>query len=252
MTKVSVARPGAPSPDALELTLEALRSEIDGIDDELLSLIQQRQRLAGRVGLLKTVRTSALKIRPDREAAVISRRLARAAPEQRRMAAAIWRELMSAGLAAQGRMTVSVWSGPRADVRELARVRFGASADFVNAANPEAALAAAREKDTIAVLALDPQSDWWARLPECDDLWVIEGLARRSPLDPVALAVGGVDPGCLARGVMYRVSQGGGSGLDGAPERVLAASHGQRLCVSEDMGGPLDRRAGVIGTAAPF
>ena len=234
-----------------ELTLEAIRTEIDGLDDEILHLIQHRQRLAGRIGLLKDVAANGLKIRPDREAAVVARRLSRAAPDTRRLAAAVWRELMSGGLAAQTPIEVQVWAGQRRDVREAARSRFGGSADYAEAHTSRQALDAALEHDRIAVLALDPDDSWWVELAERPDLWVFEGLGRRGPLDPIALAVGRLEPSALARGATYRVSFGGDSGMEGRQERVLASCGGRRLCVERDTGkAPLDREHGVVGAAA--
>jgi chorismate mutase len=234
-----------------ELTLDAIRSEIDGLDDEILHLIQHRQRLAGRIGTLKDVAATGLKIRPDREANVVARRLARATPETRRIATAVWRELMSGGLAAQGGTEVLVWSGARRDVRDAARGRFGGSADYADAHSARTALDAALDRDAIAVLALDPDHPWWIELTERSDLWVLEGLGRRGALDPIALAVGKIDPSSLARGVTYRVTHGGDSGMEGRREKVLAVSDGRRLCVERDLGkGALDRDRGVIGAAA--
>lgn len=249
MSKLSLAS-AVPEPLHAELTLEALRAEIDGLDDELLHLIQHRQRLASRIGLLKDVAATGLKIRPDREAAVISRRLARASSATRKVALGVWRELMSGGIAAQGGMEVRVWSGARRDVRELARARFGGCADLADAATAQTALEAASSQDALAVLAIEPGDSWWRDLADRPDLWVVEGLGRRGALDPVALAVGRVDPGCLARGALFRVTSGGDSGMDGRAQKVLAVADGRRLCVERDADAPLDRELGVIGTGA--
>lgn len=234
-----------------DLRLEALRSEIDGLDDEILHLIQHRQELARRIGGVKENAAAGLKLRPDREARVITRRLARATPETRRLALSVWRELMSGGLSIQHQLEVAVWSGARRDTREAARSRFGGSADYRDAPTPELALETALRDGKIAVLALDPDQAWWIDLPERTDLWVFEGLGRRGPNDPTALAVGRVDSDTLARGgVVYRVSTGGDSGMEGRAERVLAVSEGRRLCVSRDSASdPLERDKGVVGCA---
>ena len=50
--------------------VEKLRREIDGVDDELLRLINQRARLASRIGALKA---GAPAYRPEREAEVLRR-----------------------------------------------------------------------------------------------------------------------------------------------------------------------------------
>jgi chorismate mutase len=249
MPKLSLATTGA-SPLS-DLRLEALRSEIDGLDDEILHLIQHRLELARRIGEVKENRDAGLKLRPDREARVISRRLARAEPEARRLVLSVWRELMSGGLAIQHQLEVVVWSGARRDARDAARARFGGSAEYRNALTPQIALEAARQDNTIAVLALDPDAPWWAELPEHEDLWVFEGMGRRGPKDPAALAVGRIDTSTLARGgVVYRVSTGGDSGMEGRAEHVLAVSEGRRLTAARDVNtGPLERDKGVVGCA---
>ncbi len=255
MSKLSIVPAREPAPAAQDLTLEALRAEIDGVDDEILALIQHRQRLAGRIGSVKATAVdtvSHLKLRPDREARVIQRRIERADPAHRRLAVSLWRELMSAGLSAQGQLQVSVWSGPRKDVRDAARGRFGGCADYRDVRTAEEALDAAIAHDQVAVLALDPETPWWSMLHERPNLWVFEGLGRRGPNDPAALAIGRMDASVLARGgVMYRVSTGGDGGMEGHAERVLSVSEGHRLCVQRDTGaGVLDRAKGVIGCAA--
>ncbi len=256
MTKLSVVPSRTPAAPSNDLTLDAIRAEIDGVDDEILQLIQHRQRLAARIGEIKDAAgegpAPGLKLRPDREASVISRRVARAQPGCKRLAQALWRELMSAGLSVQQQLEVVVWSGPRRDARDAARARFGGSADYRDARSAADALEAALKDDTIAVLALDPDDAWWAELLDRPDLWVFEGLGRRGPSDPAALAVGRVNAANLARGgVTYRISTGGDSGTDHRAERVISVSEGRRLCVSRDLGsGPLDREHGVVGTAA--
>lgn len=234
--------------ETVEMDLASIRHEIDGLDDEILHLIQHRQRLAQRIGDLKEAQGPGLKLRPDREARVIARQAERVPPANRKLVAAVWRELMSAGLAAQGEIVVSVWSGGRKDTREAARARFGGCAVYRDAATPEAALEAACVEGGVAVIALDPESDWWASLADRDDLWIFDGLGRRGAMDPAALAIGKVETGSLARGVTYRVSSGGDSGMDGRAERLLAVGQGSRLYAAKAEGS-LDRAHGVVGSA---
>jgi chorismate mutase len=249
MSPVSLAAVRAESP-AADPTLKSLRGELDAIDGEILDLIGRRQGVARRIGELKDASASGLKLRPDREIEVLRGVASRAAPEDRRCVESLWREVMSAGLACQGQLEVSVWSGARRDGLMLARGRFGGSADYRDVATPEQALKAA-EADGVAVLALDADTAWWSELPEREGLWVFDALGRRGPTDPVVLAVGKLDPGLLARGVSYRVSTGGDSGGDGRAERLITVSQGRRLYAVTDRGrGALDRARGVIGCAA--
>lgn len=233
-----------PAPD-----LAALRAELDGLDAELLALVERRQTVAGRIGGLKQATGAGLKLRPDREAAVLRGVLARAAPAHHRFVLAMWREVMSAGLSAQGQVEVAIWSGARRDAAVLARARFGGSAEYRDAATPEEALACA-DADGVALLALDPDTAWWEHLRERTDLWIFEALGRRGAADPAVLAVGRLDPGVLAQGVSYRISAGGGSGWEGRPERLISAGRGLRLYAVADAGeGGLDRGHGMVGCA---
>ena len=135
-------------------------------------------------------------------------------------------------------------------MREAARSRFGGCADYKDYRLASDALDAALVNDGVAVLALDGEDPWWATLLERRDLWIFEGVGRRGPMDPAALAVGKLDPAVLAHGVAYRISTGGDSCMEGRSERVLAVSEGRRLCVLKDPGAPLDRERGVVGSAA--
>jgi chorismate mutase len=250
----SLAVPGpvvsaAETPPVADAALLALRTELDGIDSQLLALVEQRQGVASRIGGLKQAAAPGLKLRPDREAAVLRRVTQSVAEPNRRFAQALWREIMGAGLAAQGPLEVAVWAGARRDAGVLARARFGGSADYRDVATPADALAAA-DADGVAVLALDPDTAWWEDLPERSDLWIFEALGRRGAADPAVLMVGRLAPGLLARGVSYRVSAGGDSGWDGRAERLISAGRGRRLYAVQDNGqGPLDRAHGLVGAA---
>jgi chorismate mutase len=150
--------------------LEAVRARIDAVDGELLRLIDERAALAGQVAAAKWAEAGDLPpgfgLRPDREAQVMRRLLARP-----RMAATpalvlrIWRELMAESLALQEPFRLVAWGGrDPARTAELARLRFGAAPPMAMMAKPEDALKAARETGVVAVLPLDPGSTWWARL----------------------------------------------------------------------------------------
>jgi chorismate mutase len=245
MSKLSLVASRTPE---LELTLDAVRSEIDHLDEELLRLVERRLRLASRIGDLKESGGPGLKLRPDREAAVIRHMLDRATPGARRVTQALWRELMSAGLSVQAELQVVTWTGGRRDTAQQARVRFGACAAYSEAASADEALAAADRDRTVAVLAVDPETPWWADLPEREGLWVFEALGRRGPVDPSALVIGRVEASSLAEGVRYRVSTGGESDANGRPGRLVAAGAGRRLYASREVG-PADRDHGWVGSA---
>jgi chorismate mutase len=211
----AVATP--PTAPVADEALQALRAELDDIDSQLLTLIEQRQGVAARIGGLKQAAAPGLKLRPDREAAVLRRVAGAVAEPNQRFAQALWREIMGAGLVAQGPLEVAVWAGARRDA---------------------------------AVLALDPDTAWWEDLPERSDLWIFEALGRRGAADPAVLMIGRLAPGLLARGVSYRVSAGGDSGWDGRAEKLISAGRGRRLYAVLDPGeDPLDRAHGLVGAA---
>jgi hypothetical protein len=110
----------------------------------------------------------------------------------------IWRELMGANLAAQGPFNLAVW-GPKDPARavELARFRFGAAPPLRSFAKPEEALAVARGKGGVAVLALTADNAWWGRLLAEPKLRVFSALpciAAWGPLSGLAVAQVEVEP----------------------------------------------------------
>jgi chorismate mutase / prephenate dehydratase len=232
---------------ASPLTVEALRAEIDEVDEQLLALIERRQRLAGRIGAHKSPHP--LKLHPGREARVIARLGRLASPDVASIVGPVWRELIGAGLAVQQQIKVAVWPAGRDDLSRMARARFGAGASYQGVSIPEEALDAAADGSVVAVLALRPESAWWTELLSLRDLRVFDTLGGRGPLDPVALVVGRVESDALARGIAYRVARGGGGGA--APGRILGVGSGWRLSAVRESGAALlDRDAGWVGAAA--
>lgn len=227
---------------ASDLTLEALRSEIDAHDDQILTLLERRMAIAARVRAFKDAGKT-LNLKPDREARVVARLLGAARPETRSLVEAVWREVLAAGLAAQGRIGVSVWPGRRGDLRQAARARFGAAATYREAGSAADALAAAAAGEGVAVLSVEGDAPWWADLS--DDLWVFDVVAEAG--GPPALAVGRVDPVSLAHGRVLRVSAGGDAAPSTGRAKVLATAEGLRLQIEPDRGAAPERSRGVIG-----
>ena len=248
-----ILAPSETSPEALA----RLRAEIDALDGQLLQILQRRIALAREIGRNKppVEGKRSLGFRPDREAAVVGGLLTRADPSMRQLVLGVWREVMSAGLAAQGEMAVIVWRGPERRVGvDAARRRFGASATYARAPTPKDALEAAAAGEALSVLALESDQPWWLEFIEGrPDLWVCEALsATDDAREPDALAVGRLPPQSLAPGRELRVTQGGGDGgWAGAPDLVLATAEGWRLTLAaRATDGPLDASArdrGVIG-----
>lgn len=231
------------------LTLQALRHEIDRIDAEMLDLLNRRLQIARRVGKAKDAPHGPfLNLRPDREAAVLDRLLDQASDLARPAVAPIWREVIAAGLAQQGTLSVALWRGVE-DGRtwDRARQRFGSQVTYMGVANPRAALDAAQLGNTVAVLNLSADHPWWIDLAkDYPDLWVFESLddARGTP---VALCVGRMDPASLAKGRVFSAAPGGDAGEGEGRRRTLASYHGWSLAVTEGGTQAMDRGRGVIG-----
>ena len=115
--------------------LLALRDQIDGLDKQLLELLNQRARVAEQVGEIKRAEGTPF-FRPDRVAQVIDKiRAANPGPLKAEHVAAIWREIMSACLALESPQRVAVL-GPVGTFCEQAAIEyFGGAADLVYCAN---------------------------------------------------------------------------------------------------------------------
>jgi chorismate mutase len=99
-------KPGAP-----DISLEAIRREIDAIDDGLLALLERRFEAVEQVRAAKAQGASAeaTPLRPGREAEILRRLLgARRGLIPPDLLVRIWRAIMSAAAAAQAPMTVHV------------------------------------------------------------------------------------------------------------------------------------------------
>lgn len=255
-------------------SLDEVRARIDGIDGELLRLLDERAALAGAVAAAKRAADPAggFGLRPERETQVIRALLAR--PRRAASAALVlrlWRELMAESLAGQGPFHLSVWGGrDPARAAELARLRFGAAPPLRMADRPQAAVAAAREPGGVAVLALEPGTAWWGRLLAEPRLRVFAALPELTAWGaPAALAVAAVPVGPTGGDQTYWVTEAAGRaeeteaalGALGLAGRLLSEGGGLRLFALAGYVQPEDERLarapgrlhGVIGSAPlPF
>ena len=112
-------------------SLAQLRTEIDAVDQELLTLLNRRAGLAHEVGEIKKVEGSPV-YRPEREAQVIlGLQGANPGPLKAANIATIWREIMSACRALEAPQRVA-YLGPAGTFSEQAAVTFfGASIEHV-------------------------------------------------------------------------------------------------------------------------
>lgn len=104
-------------------TLPELRDAIDGVDRELLALLNRRAALAHEVGDIKRAEGSTV-FRPEREAQVIAGlQQANPGPLQHASVAHIWREVMSACRALEAPQRVA-YLGPAGTFSEQAALQF--------------------------------------------------------------------------------------------------------------------------------
>ena len=232
MPQAAIAAP-APAPD-----LQALRTRIDRIDDELLKLMEARLTCAAAVANCKAS-DARLRLRPAREQQVIDRLTARAGRMPAPAVTAIWRELMGANLQAQKSVHIVIHCPEQPVlVTDQARLRFGGAAPIVAAGTPEDALDRARHREAIAVIEFSPLSSWWVELFHDEALTIFDCLRDRHGRI-VALIVGRVaaqyvtqDSALLVLGDgSLRRRAGAGDQL-----KTLAICGNLRLCVSRKAG----------------
>ncbi|MGA9658482.1 MAG: chorismate mutase, partial [Asticcacaulis sp.] len=177
-------------------SLDALRSQIDALDSELLRLIDARAALGQAIGEAK-IRAEPDKaqvclLRPDREALLIRKLLAmprKAASDG--LIGRIWHELISENLRIQGEATGGLnltlsSTDPVKDVLSWARDRFGFAPSHSYVKDATAAIQAARDVRHISVLSLDPRGGaWWARLLAEPHVRIIAALPETSGARPL-------------------------------------------------------------------
>jgi chorismate mutase/prephenate dehydratase len=126
-----------PVPDnrPVDEQLGDLRVRIDSVDRQLLSLLNERARLAQHVGEVKKIDGSPV-FRPDRETQVIDGlKAANPGPVRADSIAPIWREIMSACRSLEARLRVA-FLGPVGTFTEQAALNyFGSSIEPVLCAN---------------------------------------------------------------------------------------------------------------------
>ena len=149
--------------------LGALRVQIDALDNQLLSLLNQRAHVAEQVGEIKRAEGSPF-FRPDRVAQVIDKiTQANPGPLKNEHIAAIWREIMSACLALEAPQRVAVL-GPQGTFCEQAAIEFfGSAANLIYCANFDEvfhATAAGTAQYGVSAWKTPPKA-WWAAHSIC-------------------------------------------------------------------------------------
>ncbi len=159
-------------PEDLPEDLDALRREIDEIDDSLHQGLMRRTELVHRIAEVKERDATAngdgaVYLRPGREAALLRRRLDRHAGElPRAVIARIWREMIGAFGQLQKPLRVLVHAPSKSvGYWDLARNHFGSIASMSMHVSAQRVLTeVANSKSAIGILTEpeeDEQQPWW-------------------------------------------------------------------------------------------
>jgi chorismate mutase / prephenate dehydratase len=192
-----------PTTPAADPALQALRAEIDALDDAMHDLLMRRAAVVARMAGSRAKTGAGSPLRPGREAAVLRRLLGRHSGALSRGAVVrIWRHVFMAHTAIQGAFTAAVAaSGEAAQTLALAREHFGASTPLTPFASPAQALAAlSAGKASVAVLPTptgEGEGAWWqsleaprlsvvARLPFVADATRADAALVVAPVPPDA------------------------------------------------------------------
>lgn len=201
-------RPATVAASALD-ELARLRAEVDRIDDAVIDLLLERMAVVRRIGALKATDAAAtpgMALRPAREAEIIRRLAARAAPDLPAPAVTrMWRELLAATTRLQTPFAVAVLADPATPhVWALARDHFGALTPLVpvETAHHGFRLIGAGETELLVLPAPDDDSYWWQRVA----LTLLDSPLRivaRLPFCAVPTADGGdSSPAALVLGAL--------------------------------------------------
>ncbi len=160
----------APAPPTADPALQALRAEIDALDDAMHDLLMRRAAVVARMAASRAKTGGGSPLRPGREAAVLRRLLGRHSGALSRGAVVrIWRHIFMAHTAIQGIFTAAIAApGEAAPAMPLAQEHFGSATPLNIYASPAQALAAVSAgKASVAVLpapAAEGDGAWWQNL----------------------------------------------------------------------------------------
>jgi chorismate mutase-like protein len=199
MTPSPHARPAPAGTDPLA----ALRAEIDAVDDALHDLLMRRADVVARIAAGRVKDAAASPLRPGREAAMLRRLLSRhAGPLPPAALVRLWREILAASSAMQGRLSVLLPSG-NAALADAARRHFGVGAALLHEPDPADLLPrlvdGAAQAAVLPLPAEDGPGAWWAGLDPAS-VQVVARLpffaadAASSRPEAMLLARGDADP----------------------------------------------------------
>lgn len=220
----NAARLQTETPDA-PATLDALRAEIDSLDDRLHDLLMRRAEVVERLARSRA-KAPGTTLRPGREAAILRRLMARhRGPMEPAAVARLWRELFASSIRQQAGFAVAVAPG----AEEAARLHFG-PATPLRIRDSEAALNAVRGGSmAVAVLPWPSAKATWWRAMDAARLKIIARLPFLEDGSPAAAIVGpaAADPSGADRTVLRagdKVSEAEGY-LTEAPPGAMILGH---------------------------
>jgi chorismate mutase len=171
-----------PPQDGWPGRLDALRAELDRIDNEIHDLLLQRAAVVEQVA--KAGKRSAY--RPGREASILRRLLGQhsgALPPQTLVR--IWREMLAGTTAMQAPFVVAVCDPEGSGLADVAREHFGVLTPLRALRRPEQALDEVRRGSaSVAVLPLPSATEtWWTGLLRTDEprLYIVGRLPFWAP-----------------------------------------------------------------------
>ncbi|MET0183318.1 MAG: chorismate mutase [Caulobacterales bacterium] len=159
--------PGTSGADAPRL--DAVRAELDAVDDKILALLAERLKIADGLPALKS---DAVPMRPAREIQMMRRLIAAASePVEPDLIVELWRVLIAANVRRHGPVDVVVGGG--ADpvrLHDIARRHYGSRTRIHRATDPRAALSRAAETPNMVAIVPWPgpsgAGGWWPTLSE--------------------------------------------------------------------------------------
>jgi 3-deoxy-7-phosphoheptulonate synthase len=139
-------------------SLDALRRQIDSIDDDLLDLIERRYAVTRQVARAKAESAhDCLPVRPTRERIIVERLSARARLVPQEDVAILWRSILALSSRSQRAYRVTLWSPEpaRAALAQLAARLYGATIPVAWSDDLDSAIAAALTGESILLVPAD-------------------------------------------------------------------------------------------------
>lgn len=114
------------------MDLDQLRKKIDELDEQIVSLLNERTDAAAKIGKVKQKTASDVYV-PSREKAVLERvcELSKRGPLTDKNIRAIYREIMSAAIALETKASIAFLGPESTNSHQAAVARFGSSVDYL-------------------------------------------------------------------------------------------------------------------------